>query len=102
MQGGELEHHRSKQQFLCSSKKKGTMVKSIANQEAIEQFIKKVNDARKKLNEQNDPQPCQPHTSPLEHYHIAKSSRNSKDFTAWLREQRGNHAFKDFLPHLHP
>ncbi|KIJ58068.1 hypothetical protein HYDPIDRAFT_103322 [Hydnomerulius pinastri MD-312] len=99
-QTGELEHRRSKRRFPRSGKKKDGMVRSIANQEAIERFIKKVNDARENHAAQNDPPPQRPRTSPSEHYHIAQSSRKSYDLTAWLGERRGDSAFEDFLPRL--
>ncbi|KIJ10138.1 hypothetical protein PAXINDRAFT_16841 [Paxillus involutus ATCC 200175] len=97
---GELEHRRSKRRFPRSGKKKGGMVWSIANQEAIERFIKKVNDAHEKFSLQNEPAPRCLRNSPSEHYHIAKSSHKSEDLTAWLVEQRGDSAFENFLPQL--
>ena len=51
------------------------MVRSMANQEAIERFIKKVNDARKKLNEDDHPHQLHLRTSLFEHYHISENSR---------------------------
>jgi len=36
---GELEHRCSKRRYARSGKKKGSMVGSIANQEAMERFI---------------------------------------------------------------
>ncbi|KIK75878.1 hypothetical protein PAXRUDRAFT_18604 [Paxillus rubicundulus Ve08.2h10] len=97
---GELEHRRSKRRFPRSGKKKGGMVRSIANQEAIERFIRKVNDSREKFTLQNEPVPRRLRDSPSEHYHIAKSSRKSEDITAWLVERSGDPAFEDFLPGL--
>ena len=37
-----------KRQYPCSGKKKDSMTRSIANQEAIERFIKKVSNAYEK------------------------------------------------------
>lgn len=91
---GEFEHHCSKQRYPHSGKKKGSMVRSIANQEAIERFIKKVNDAWKKLNEESHlPLQCL-HTSPFEHYHMAENSQKHKDLMEWLSEHRGDPTFK--------
>ena len=63
------------------------MVKSIANQEVIEQFIAKVNVTQMKFNEEDHPQtPKHTHSSPLEHYHISQSTCSSDDLTAWVGE----------------
>lgn len=91
---GELEHRRSKRRYPRSGKKKETMVKSIANQDAIERFIKKVDDSRRRINMETDPQTRRHRSSPSEHYHLAKSSRQSKDLTAWLGDRRGDPAFQ--------
>jgi hypothetical protein len=53
--------------------KKGGMVWSIANQEAIERVIRKINDARNTLSAKSNPKPQRLRTSPFEHYYIAKS-----------------------------
>lgn len=92
------------------------MVKSIANQEAIERFIRKVDEARKQLNTEENPPPQRTRTSPSEHHHIAESSRDKKDLTTWLgarcndpaftvswnpQESNGNNPdLQDFFPQL--
>lgn len=70
------------------------MVQSIANQEAIKRFIRKVNNARNALGAKNDPKPQHVHSSPFEHYCIAKSAWKRQDIIAWLGELRGDPAFE--------
>ena len=94
IQGEELEHCRSKRRYPRSGRKKGSMVRSMVNQEAIERYIKKINDVRKKFDEANHPRPLRLRTSPFEHYHIAENSRERRDLTEWLSERRGDPAFK--------
>lgn len=63
---------------------------SIANQEAIEQFISMVNDAREALNaadKHTSKSVPQAWTSPEDHYHIVASTWNSHDLTAWLGDK---------------
>ena len=69
------------------------MIQSIANQEAIERFIRKVDDARSWLNTEDDPKPQCTCTFPSDHYHIAKSSHKKKDLTTWLGRRRSDPAF---------
>ncbi|KIJ11124.1 hypothetical protein PAXINDRAFT_15944 [Paxillus involutus ATCC 200175] len=101
-QMGELEHRCSKRRFPRSGKKKGTMVTSMANQEAIERFIRKVNAARVTLAPGQDilhSTRCS-RTSPSEHYHIAASSRQGHDLTVWLGDRRNDPAVENFIPQL--
>ena len=84
---GELEHHCVKWHYPRSGKKKNGMVCSITNQEAIERFIRKVNDAREDLHKQSNPRPKRLRTSPLDHYYIANSARKRQDLIAWLGER---------------
>jgi hypothetical protein len=81
---GELEHRRVKQRFPRSGKKKEHMVKSIANQDAIEQYIRKVDNARRSLNLQRQPesQPQRTRTSPLDHYSITQTSHKIDSLTS--------------------
>ena len=81
-----------KQQYPWSGKKKDSMVASIANQEIIEHFIQKLNDARAELNQQDKPKRCI-RTSPSNHYYIAESSRSFDNLTAWLAEHLDDSAF---------
>jgi len=92
------------------------MVKSIANQEAIERFVRKVDNARQEFSREDNPQPQRARTSPRDHYSIAQSSRVSEDLIAWLGVRRDDPAFQvrckrflqrctnlilqDFLPRL--
>ncbi|KIJ60801.1 hypothetical protein HYDPIDRAFT_58430, partial [Hydnomerulius pinastri MD-312] len=99
-QQGELEHRCSKRRFPRSGKKKDGMVRSIANQEAIERFVRKVNDAREKINAQDNPQPQRSRTSPSDHYHIAKSARQNENLTVWLGKRKDDPAVHDFIPRL--
>ncbi|KAG6380707.1 hypothetical protein JVT61DRAFT_5085 [Boletus reticuloceps] len=100
-QTGELEHRRAKRRFPRSGKKKDLMIKSMTNQDAIERFIRKVDVARRTLNQQDgDLQPRRARTSPLEHHSIAQSSRTSNDLTTWLGRRQDDPAFRDFLPRL--
>lgn len=84
---GELEHRRVKRCFPRSGKKKEHTVKSIANQDAIERFIRKVDNARRNLNLQRQPesQPRRTRTSPSDHYSIAQTSRKIDSLTSWLK-----------------
>ncbi|KIJ17498.1 hypothetical protein PAXINDRAFT_110880 [Paxillus involutus ATCC 200175] len=95
-----LEHRCSKRRFPHSGKKKDTMVTSIAKQEAIERFIRKVNTAREMLHSQENQQPPRPRCSPSEHYHIAAMTRLGRDLTEWLSAQRGDPAVQNFIPRL--
>ena len=70
------------------------MVKSIANQEAIECFIRKVDKARKQFNGDSTIEPECLHTSPSEHYHIAESSEEKHSVTAWLNKQANDPSFR--------
>lgn len=72
------------------------MVTSIANQEAIERFIRKVNIARVTLTPGQDIRQSTrgPRTSPSEHYRIAASSRQSHDLTVWLGNRRDDPAIE--------
>ena len=83
---GELEHRCSKRQFTRSGKKKDTQVASIANQEAFECFIAKVDDAREalKVNVPKGRVAPQIRTSLMDHYHIASSTQNAHNLTEWL------------------
>ena len=88
---GELEHRQSKWQYPCSGKQQNRMVSSIANQEAVEQFIKKVIDARQLLEAQHPRQACHPRhtqTSPWDHYHIAKEAQKTHNLFVWLTDTR--------------
>ncbi|KIJ07145.1 hypothetical protein PAXINDRAFT_90874, partial [Paxillus involutus ATCC 200175] len=76
------------------------MVTSIAKQEAIERFIRKVNTARETLHSQENQQPPRPRCSPSEHYHIAATTRLGRDLTEWLSAQRGDPAVQNFIPRL--
>ena len=91
---GELEHRCVKRRYPRSGKKKNGMVRSITNQEAIERFIRKVNDAREDLHKQSNPRPKRLRTSPLDHYYIANSAWKRQDLIAWLGERRGDPAFE--------
>ena len=114
---GELEHHRVKRRFPRSGKKKEHTVKSIANQDTIERFVRKVDNTRRNLSLQRQPesQPRRTHTSPSDHYSIAQTSRKIDSLTSWLRRHTNNPAFvvslhclsltlltnlQDFLPRL--
>ena len=89
---GELEHWRMKHQFPHTGKKKDIQNISLAHQEAIEQFVAKVNSAQDSLlvAEASSQQKCPPclHTSPTDHFHIAASTQQSHDLTEWLSEHR--------------
>ncbi|KIK73975.1 hypothetical protein PAXRUDRAFT_80245, partial [Paxillus rubicundulus Ve08.2h10] len=76
------------------------MVTSIAKQEAIEQFIGKVNTACKVPHSQENQQPPRPQCSPSEHYHITATTRLGRDLTEWLSAQRGDPAIQNFIPRL--
>ena len=92
---GELEHCRSKQRYPCSGKQQNCMVSSIANQEAVERFIKKVIDARQLLEAQHPRQACRPHrtqTSPWDHYHITKEAQKTHNLFVWLTEHKDDPA----------
>lgn len=68
------------------------MVASIANQEAIERFIKQFNNARQQLSRQIETkQRIRSH--PSEHHRIADSSRRADNLTAWLAQRRDDPAF---------
>ncbi|KIJ57919.1 hypothetical protein HYDPIDRAFT_141904 [Hydnomerulius pinastri MD-312] len=73
---------------------------SIANQEAIERLIRKVNTARDTLRCQENQQPSRPRTSPSEHYHIAATTRLGHDLTEWLGTQGDDPAIENFIPRL--
>lgn len=70
---------------------------SIANQEATERFISMVDEARtafqtvdaSSLRSTNVPRA---RSSPEDHYHIAASTRNVHDLTAWLGDKDGDPA----------
>ena len=83
---GELKHHCVKWHYPRSRKKKNEMVCSITNQEAIKQFIRKVNDAQKDLHKQSNPRPKHLCTLPLDHYYIANLAWKHQDLIAWLGE----------------
>ena len=68
------------------------MVGSIANQEAIERFIRKINGVHKELNWENRPK-RRVRTPPSDHYYIAGSCRTFDNLTAWLAERRDDSAF---------
>ena len=91
---GELKHHCVKWHYPRSRKKKNEMVCSITNQEAIKQFIRKVNDAQKDLHKQSNPRPKHLCTLPLDHYYIANLAWKHQDLIAWLGEWWGNSAFE--------
>ncbi|KAN0088931.1 hypothetical protein V8E55_005988 [Tylopilus felleus] len=101
-QMGELEHRRAKRHFPQSGKKKELMVKNIANQDAIERFIRKVESARRNLGLEAQPesQARRLRTSPLDHYSIAQTSHKIDFLTAWLGRRQNDPAFIDFLPRL--
>ena len=86
---GELEHRCVKHWFPHSGKKDIWNI-SLAHQEAIEQFVAQVNSARDSLlaaeacsQPNRSPHLC---TSPVGHYHITASTRQSHDITEWLSE----------------
>lgn len=85
---GELEHRCLKRRFPRTGKKKTAMVTSIANQEAIERFIRRVNTVRESLatGGNHSRRPARQRSSPADHYHIAAASRNVQDLTEWLGE----------------
>ena len=89
---GELEHWHVKHQFPHTGKKKDIQNISLAHQEAIEQFVAKVNSAQDSLlvAEASSQQKCPPclRTSPTDHFHIAASTQQSHDLTEWLSEHR--------------
>lgn len=89
---GELEHRRLKRRYPRSGKKKSSMVASIANQEAIERFIKQFNNARQGLSQRNKTKQ-RVRSHPSEHHRIAESSRKADNLTAWLAERRDDPAF---------
>ena len=92
---GELEHCWSKWRYPRSGKQRNRMVLSIANQEAVEQFIKKVIDARQLLEAQHPRQACHPchtRTSPWDHYHIAKEAQKMHNLFVWLMEHKDDPA----------
>jgi hypothetical protein len=78
------------------------MVKSIANQDAIERYIRKVDNAQRSLNLQRQPesQPRHTCTSPLDHYSIAQTSRKVDSLTSWLGRYTNDPAFIVSLHHL--
>ena len=95
---GELEHHRSKWHFAHSGKNQESRTASIADQEAMEWFISKVNEAWDMLKTADKRKTVpQARTSPEEHYHIAVSTWNSHDLTAWLGDKMGDPAVKVHL-----
>lgn len=63
----------------------------MLNQEVIERFIAKVNDARDQIQmAEAAAKPQRPRhvcTSPNDHYHIAASTRQAQDLAAWLGER---------------
>ena len=75
---------------MWSGKKKGTRVQSMLNQEVIECFITKVNDAQYQIQMAEaaaKPQhPWHVCMSPNDHYHIAALTRQAQDLAAWLGE----------------
>ena len=89
---GELEHRRLKRRYPRSGKKRSSMVASIANQEAIERFIKQFNNARQGLSQQNKTKQ-HVQSRPSEHHRITESSRKADNLTAWLAERRDDPAF---------
>ncbi|KAI6112660.1 hypothetical protein F5141DRAFT_1003094, partial [Pisolithus sp. B1] len=100
---GELEHRRSKRRYPRSGKQRHRMVSSIANQEVIERFIRKVTHARDKLAAQYPIQLCHPRrsrTSPWDHYHIAKEAGKTHDLFVWLAEHAGDPAVENFVVQL--
>ncbi|KAG9310190.1 hypothetical protein JVU11DRAFT_9821 [Chiua virens] len=56
------------------------MVASIANQDAIERFIKSFLDMHEQLNPQKKPNQ-HVRTTPSDHYYIAESSHTSENLT---------------------
>jgi hypothetical protein len=57
----------------------------MTSQDAIEHLVKKVIAAREIIVVQKaNPRPKHLHTSPIDHYYIAKYSCESFDLTAWL------------------
>jgi len=70
------------------------MIQSIANQEAIEWFIKNVNGTCKKLREQGNPKPQCLHTAPFGHHNMVKLAQKHQDVIAWLGELQGDPTFK--------
>ena len=86
---GELEHHSSKRCFVRSGKKKTTMVTSIADQEAIEWFVRQVNATWESINakEIRQQRPAWARLSPSDHYHIAATSWHVEDLLEWVGEQ---------------
>ncbi|KAG9312025.1 hypothetical protein JVU11DRAFT_7301 [Chiua virens] len=70
------------------------MVASIANQEAIERFVRKVIVARETLvaDTANLNTPWHARSLPEDHYRIASSTRIAHDLTSWLSEKRNDPA----------
>ncbi|KAI0063164.1 hypothetical protein BV25DRAFT_453896, partial [Artomyces pyxidatus] len=111
---GELEHKVAKRRYARTSKNKFTP--QLAKLEVRERLIAKINirigqhikkdqvkEKRRKrkaaaaIARSGDPLPF---TDPKAHFHIAESTRNGVDITAWLSENRDDPAVKDFLPRL--
>lgn len=70
------------------------MVTSMANQEAIERVIRKINVTRETLVKDANKKPRRARSSPEDHYHIAASTRLGRDLTTWLSEKRNDPAIK--------
>jgi len=88
---GEVEHRQAKRRFPWSGKKKDHTIKSITNQDAIERFIRKVDTARRSLEEHLEPRRTR--NSPSEHCFVAQTSRKADNLTAWLDRRRNDIAF---------
>ncbi|EGO23544.1 hypothetical protein SERLADRAFT_408897 [Serpula lacrymans var. lacrymans S7.9] len=91
-----------KEMFPTVRGEKKTMVVSMANQEVLEKFVQKVNNARETLRSQEPKEKnaqCA-RSSPSDHYHIAASSQVSHDLTEWLSTHRDDPTAKNFFPQL--
>lgn len=79
------------------------MVTSMAKQEAIERFIRKVNTSHETLGASISQiqQTKRMRSSPSDHHHIAATARSSYDLTEWLGEQGEDPAIEVSIV-LHP
>ncbi|KAG1855213.1 hypothetical protein DFJ58DRAFT_626943, partial [Suillus subalutaceus] len=82
-------------------KKKDQTTHSMTSQDAIERLVKKVIVTHGTIVTQKaNPRPKRLRTSPIDHYYIAKYSRESFDLTAWLVDLANDPAVKNFIPRL--
>jgi hypothetical protein len=102
---GEQEHKRIKR-FYVRSNKSRTMT-SISRQQERERHLHQIHgqdERNQQLDEQgicrkgkavplpDDSEPL-PYTDPKDHYHMAKSTKNTVRINQWLRQNEGDPAF---------